>query len=97
MTKETFKGTNPFSQIIKDKKISRERLAEMWCQLNRWEIPEEFKGEIPVHSFNNSEKGAVAMKAIKRLIGQAKCIEQWNLNRQKESLKVEEVLNEDHT
>lgn len=64
------------NKIIKG--ISKDRLAEMWCELNRWEIPSELKNEIKEHVFQNSDKGALAMKEIERIVGKNECLKKWN-------------------
>lgn len=88
-----FNGLEPFKQIIKDKNISKERLAEMWCDLNSWKIPEEFKDEILVHNFKNSEKGTIALKDIESIIGKKACLKEW---RKRQNIEDDGDYGEEH-
>lgn len=60
--------------------FSEKRLAEIWCLLNRWEIPKELKEKFNKESYDSGEVMG-AMKLIELLIGKKKCLKQWNLKK----------------
>lgn len=68
---------DPFKEIIKDKKITKKRMAEMWCELNTYKVPKEFKGELSPFKFGSSERAHIAMEDIVSIIGKTACLKEW--------------------
>ena len=60
-------------------KLTDQRLAEMWCELNRDKIPLELE-ECGFDPHNSSEVTA-AMMVIVAAIGFDRCLEEWNRDR----------------
>lgn len=64
-------------------KLSEERLAEMWCELNDRRVPVELKGSI---SNPSVEQLIPFMRHIERKIGKKACVEKWiERNKKKEN------------
>lgn len=57
-------------------KITEKRLAEMWCELNKYLVPKELKGMSPI--FNHGDDAMGAMKLIESLVGKENCLKEWN-------------------
>lgn len=54
--------------------LSNKRLAEIWCELNRWEKPKELESAISV---NNAIK---YMNEIQEKITHKECLRQWHID-----------------
>jgi hypothetical protein len=62
------------------KGLSNPRLAEIWCELNRWEWPAEVPN--PEKRTDNSNPRRFELMAfIVRKVGRRACMEEWNKDR----------------
>lgn len=68
---------DPFKEAIKTQKVTKKRMAEMWCELNTYKVPKEFKKELLPFNSGNSDRAAIAMKDIQDLIGLKACLRTW--------------------
>jgi hypothetical protein len=53
-----------------------DRLAEMWCQLNRWSWPSEIQNPEPRGDANPRRNALMA--EIVKIVGKKRCMEEWN-------------------
>ena len=58
-------------------RISEQRLREIWCQLNRYQVPKEFVGQLNEDAWD-LPKCLGMMAVIEALIGKSACLEEWN-------------------
>lgn len=68
---------DPFKEAIKDQQITKERMAEMWCELNSYRVPLEFKETLLPFKFGSAGRASIAMKDIQSIIGIKACLKKW--------------------
>lgn len=55
-------------------KITEDRLAYMWCELNKFKVPKELQHCMKAREGNE----LIPMRLIEAIIGKDKCLEKWN-------------------
>lgn len=68
---------DPFKEIMRAKKVSPDRMATMWCELNTYKVPAEFKKELLPFEFGRADRGLIAMEDIVSIIGKKACLRKW--------------------
>lgn len=59
------------------KKIPKRRLAEMWCELNSFNVPKELKKIITTANTENNPQGWEWMEKILELVHLDECLMVW--------------------
>lgn len=57
--------------------FSDQRLAEMWCQLNRWGWPKDLP-DPELKSLEGNPRRSAIMREIASTIGMRACLREWN-------------------
>jgi len=65
------------------KDVDEQRLAEIWCELNRWDWPNEIPDPEDVGDIikNNHPRRNLIMDFIHDEIGDKRCSREWNRDR----------------
>lgn len=58
--------------------INYVRLADMWCELNRWQWPEEIPNPLTTEPVTASQRGWRIMQYIEQLVGEELVSRRWN-------------------
>lgn len=69
--------TTPYSISVTIREDDEKKLAQWWCELNRWGWPAELGGPEIQESKSRMIRSAI-MEAIEAKITHKRCIEEWN-------------------